>query len=69
VALGKTDRTAVIDTLDLLKISSTPVLGVVANGIKSSTRGSYYYYQSYYNQESEVEKAKNILQKGLGNRN
>ena len=69
VALGKTDRTAVIDTLDLLKISSTPVLGVVANGIKSSTMGSYYYYQSYYTQESEVEKAKNILQKGLGNSN
>ncbi|MBW4575276.1 MAG: polysaccharide biosynthesis tyrosine autokinase [Aphanothece sp. CMT-3BRIN-NPC111] len=57
VALGKTDRSLLHQTLDLLKISSAPVLGVVANGVKNYTTTSYDYYQKYYNQASEVQQA------------
>jgi Mrp family chromosome partitioning ATPase len=35
VGLGKTNRSALVKVLEQLKISSTPVLGVVANGIKA----------------------------------
>jgi uncharacterized protein involved in exopolysaccharide biosynthesis/Mrp family chromosome partitioning ATPase len=34
VGLGKTDRSALAKVLEQLKISSTPILGVVTNGIK-----------------------------------
>lgn len=34
VGIGKTNRSALVKVLEKLKISSTPVLGVVANGIK-----------------------------------
>ena len=37
VGLGKTHRSAVEKALEQLKISQTPVLGVVANGVTSST--------------------------------
>lgn len=41
VRLGKTNRSALVKALEVLKISSTPVLGVVANGIKGYTARSY----------------------------
>lgn len=34
VGIGKTDRPALVKVLEKLKFSSTPVLGVVANGVK-----------------------------------
>jgi len=37
VGLGKTDRSALVKVLEGLKMSSTPVLGVVANGIQGHT--------------------------------
>ena len=37
VGLGKTHRSAVEKALEQLKIFKTPVLGVVANGVTSST--------------------------------
>ncbi len=64
--LGKTDRSVLMQTLDRLKISNSTVLGVVANGVKRYTTGSYYHYQHYYATESEVMKAKRILQKRMG---
>jgi Mrp family chromosome partitioning ATPase len=68
--LGKTDRSILLQAIDALKISSAPVLGMVANGVRRSAGGSYYYYDRYYtsNQESEVENAKKLLQKKLGSR-
>lgn len=68
VGLGRTDRTLLMQALDGLKISSVSVLGVVANGLKHYTTGLPYYYQRYYTPESEVEKAKKLLQKRLGTR-
>lgn len=41
VRLGKTNRSALLKALEGLKISSTPVLGVVANSIKGYTVRSY----------------------------
>lgn len=64
--LGRTDRNVLMQALDGLKISSTSVLGIVANGLRRYTTGLPYYYQRYYGQESEVEKAKKLLQKRLG---
>ncbi|MBD1878453.1 polysaccharide biosynthesis tyrosine autokinase [Coleofasciculus sp. FACHB-T130] len=66
--LGKTDRSILLQAIDALKISSAPVLGMVANGVRRNAGGSYYYYDRYYtsNQESEVENAKKLLQKKLG---
>lgn len=51
VGLGKTDRSTLIMALDGLRISSTPVLGIVANGIKGYTTQSYDYYNRYYTQK------------------
>jgi capsular exopolysaccharide synthesis family protein len=74
VGMGKTERPVVKETLDLLKLSLTTVLGVVANGVNSAMRGSYDYYNKYYNKyythepegESQLDRAKNTLMKGLG---
>ncbi|GAB4176395.1 MAG: polysaccharide biosynthesis tyrosine autokinase [Coleofasciculaceae cyanobacterium] len=64
--LGKTDRAIVMQALDRLKISNATVLGVVANGVKGYTTRSYYHYQQYYAAtESEVMKAKKLLQKRM----
>jgi capsular exopolysaccharide synthesis family protein len=51
VGLGKTDRSALTNVLDNLKLSAVPILGLIANGINQSSNYSngYYYYQSYYN--------------------
>ena len=51
MGLGKTDRSTLIMALDGLRISSTPVLGIVANGIKGYTTQSYDYYNRYYTQK------------------
>lgn len=64
--LGRTDRSLLMQALDGLKISSSSILGIVANGLKRYTTGLPYYYQRYYAQESEVEKAKKLLQNKLG---
>jgi Mrp family chromosome partitioning ATPase len=55
-----------MQALDGMKISSATVLGVVANGVKGYTTSSYYHYQNYYAPESEVLKAKKLLQKRMG---
>ncbi len=61
VGVGKTDRTQVLQALaDLKGSAQCPVLGVVANGVKSTDSASYYYYQRYYEQEQE-QKKKSIL--------
>ncbi|MBD2093966.1 polysaccharide biosynthesis tyrosine autokinase [Trichocoleus sp. FACHB-591] len=53
VGLGKTDRSTLVMALDSLRISSTPVLGIVANGIKGYTTQSYDYYNRYYTQKRD----------------
>ncbi|HEY9598883.1 MAG TPA: polysaccharide biosynthesis tyrosine autokinase [Cyanophyceae cyanobacterium] len=66
VGLGRTDRSALMQALDSLKISNASVLGVVANGAKGHISGSYYTYQHYGVAESEILKAKELLQKRMG---
>lgn len=68
VGLGKTDRSVLMQSLDSLKLANTTVLGVVANGVKSHTTGSYYNYQQYYASESDVLKAKQLLQRKMESR-
>lgn len=63
--LGRTDRSVLMQALDGMKISSAGVLGIVANGVKGYTTSSYYHYQQYYASESEVLKAKQLLQKRM----
>jgi capsular exopolysaccharide synthesis family protein len=53
VGLGKTDRSTLAMALDGLRISSTPILGIVANGIKGYTTQSYDYYNRYYTQKRD----------------
>ncbi|HAJ60067.1 MAG TPA: protein tyrosine kinase [Cyanobacteria bacterium UBA8543] len=64
--LGRTDRSLLLQALDNMKIANAPVLGIVANGVKGYTTSSYYHYQQYYVSESEVLKAKKLLQKRMG---
>jgi capsular exopolysaccharide synthesis family protein len=64
--LGRTDRSLLMQALDGMKVSSATVLGVVANGVKGYTTSSYYHYQHYYPTDSEVLKAKKLLQKRMG---
>jgi capsular exopolysaccharide synthesis family protein len=66
VGLGRTDRSVLIQALDGLKISNATLLGLVANGVKGYTTSSYYQEQRYYASESEVLKAKTLLQKRMG---
>jgi capsular exopolysaccharide synthesis family protein len=55
--LGKTERTAIQQVLEGLKLFRTSVLGVVANGVKKHSGGAYgYYYNQYYGSDRfEVE--------------
>jgi capsular exopolysaccharide synthesis family protein len=67
VKLGKTDRSAVKETLDLMKLSAGNVLGIVANGVRGKA-SSAYYYDKYYTKpekDTQIEKAKQLLQKSL----
>ncbi|MFB2880148.1 GumC family protein [Floridanema aerugineum] len=50
VGLGKADRYPLMQALDTLKISGTPILGLVANGVKSYTTRWHDSYNRYYNQ-------------------
>jgi polysaccharide biosynthesis transport protein len=53
VGIGKTDRVQVMNAInDLRNTAQSPILGLVANGVKSSDIDGYYY-QRYYN---DVEK-------------
>ncbi|QZZ21815.1 polysaccharide biosynthesis tyrosine autokinase [Leptothermofonsia sichuanensis E412] len=46
--LGKTDRTALLQALETLRLSRIPVLGIVANNLRSATSATvkHYYYQT-----------------------
>lgn len=68
VGLGRTDRSVLMQALDTLKLASTTVLGVVANGVKGNASSSYYNYQQYYASESDVLKAKQLLQRKMESR-
>lgn len=61
--LAKTDRFALMQTLDSVKISSATILGIIANGVKGYTTSSYYYYHKYYSggSESDILKANKLL--------
>lgn len=63
--LGRTDRSILMQALDGMKFSSATVLGVVANGVRAYTANSYFHYQHYYASESEVLRAKQLLQKNM----
>lgn len=63
--LGRTDRSILMQALDGMRVSSATVLGVVANGVKGYTANPYSHYQHYYASESEVLRAKQLLQKNM----
>jgi Mrp family chromosome partitioning ATPase len=46
--MGKSDRAILREVFDGLKMSRTPVLGLVANGVKQYLPTSYNYYERYY---------------------
>ena len=48
VGLGKTDRYPLMQALDGIKMSGTPLLGIVANGIKRYTTRTNDAYNHYY---------------------
>lgn len=56
VGLGRTDRAVLTQVLYGLKTSNAKVLGVVANGVKGYTPGSYEYYHRYYTQDPKAQK-------------
>jgi polysaccharide biosynthesis transport protein len=54
--LSKTDRSALKNCIDQLKLAQVPILGLVANGVTRSGSGSYYYsyyYSHYYSDRKE----------------
>ncbi|MBE9225654.1 polysaccharide biosynthesis tyrosine autokinase [Phormidium sp. LEGE 05292] len=57
VGLGKADRYPLMQALDTLKISGTPILGLVANGVKSYTTRWHDSYNRYYNQSPVNQRA------------
>jgi polysaccharide biosynthesis transport protein len=69
VGVGKTDRAQVLQALtDLKGNAQAPVLGIVANGVKSSASASSYYYQRYYEQKPEKKKSSLFAPKKLKDR-
>ena len=48
VRMGKTDRSILKQTVEQLKDSHIPVLGVVANGVSRHSHSSSHYYDHYY---------------------
>jgi polysaccharide biosynthesis transport protein len=42
--IGKTDRTVLKQTIETLKLAQIPMLGLIANGVKSSGLSGYRYY-------------------------
>lgn len=48
VRIGKTDRSLLKQNIDNIKMSSVPILGVVANQVNRSSSSSYHYYSHYY---------------------
>lgn len=52
--IAKTDRSALKQTIEQLKMSQVPILGVVANNVSSSSQGSYYgRYNHYYSADKK----------------
>ncbi|MGK7874553.1 MAG: GumC family protein [Xenococcaceae cyanobacterium] len=51
VKMGKTERSAVKQSIEQLKISQVSVLGVVANSVSNHAHGSSHYYYSYYTRD------------------
>ena len=49
--MGKTDRTVITQTVETLSLAQIPVLGIVANGVKSTGMGGYRYYSYGANAE------------------
>lgn len=54
--LARTDRAAIAQAIDTLKVAHIPLLGVVANGVRSQTAASYSYYYSRYYTEGQTGK-------------
>jgi capsular exopolysaccharide synthesis family protein len=55
--LGKLKRSVLEQALEEIKVSGTPILGVVANKAKEeSSSGSYSYYQASYKQSFSEQK-------------
>ncbi|NEO25807.1 MAG: polysaccharide biosynthesis tyrosine autokinase [Kamptonema sp. SIO4C4] len=54
VRLGWTDRTLLKQVLDNVKVSQTSALGLIANGAKDMSTGSYYYYHRYFSANEEA---------------
>lgn len=60
VALGKTRRTDLSQAIETLRLSPIPLLGAVANGLRSKSStgyGSYHYryYQSHYRNSASAQ--------------
>ncbi len=64
VALGKTDRYPLMQALDGIRMSNTPFLGIVANGIKQYTTRANDAYDHYY---SQVRRDRSIDQDAVSN--
>ncbi len=64
VALGKTDRYPLMQALDGIRMSNTPFLGIVANGLKQYTTRANDAYDHYY---SQVRRDRSIDQDAVSN--
>ncbi|MBW4580839.1 MAG: polysaccharide biosynthesis tyrosine autokinase [Tildeniella nuda ZEHNDER 1965/U140] len=53
IRMGKTKRLALNQTLEEVKISSTNVLGLVANGAKDAANTPYGYYRPYVQSQNQ----------------
>ncbi|NEP31307.1 MAG: polysaccharide biosynthesis tyrosine autokinase [Moorea sp. SIO3B2] len=61
--IGKTDRSALTQALENLKLSQIHVLGIVANGVKGDSISPYKYYKSGYgnnHKEQDWEEEENL---------
>lgn len=65
VRSGYTKKALVKDTLDSLKITNKPLLGIVLNRVDVSRNGSYYYkgYGSYYGNYTRKQQKKRTKKK------
>ncbi|NEO87793.1 MAG: polysaccharide biosynthesis tyrosine autokinase [Spirulina sp. SIO3F2] len=62
VRLGWTDRNLFKQVLEAVKVSQTSGIGLVANGVKDLSSGSYYYYHRYFSDEQTVPQIQDQIQ-------
>ena len=60
--IGKTDRSALRQSIDILKMSKVSILGLVANNAINDGMKSHYYYDRYYSDRPDEKEEEEVVE-------